>query len=122
MHAVSTLAWSGVCLRSSVLNPVHWPLLYRWERYRVIGARSSCLRRLYLFLPQLNRGADHKHTNEMGILDVMAEINTYYTPCTRHSFPLSPGRETREGVSVRPQSPRGTVFACHLTGGPIGPT
>ena len=21
----------GVCLGSSVLNPVHWPLLYRWE-------------------------------------------------------------------------------------------
>ena len=28
----------GVCLGSSVLNPVHWPLLYRWERFGVIGA------------------------------------------------------------------------------------
>ena len=28
----------GVCLGSSVLNPVHLPLLYRWKRFRVIGA------------------------------------------------------------------------------------
>ena len=28
----------GMCLGSSVLNPVRLPLLYRWERFRVIGA------------------------------------------------------------------------------------
>ena len=57
---------------------------------------------------------------QMGICNVMAEINTYYTPCTRHSFPLSPGRETHEGVPAWPQSPSGTVFVCHFTGGPLG--
>ena len=46
----------GVCLGSSVLNPVHWPLLYRWERYRVIGARSSCFRRLSHFSAPAKQG------------------------------------------------------------------
>ena len=45
-----------VYLGSSVLNPVHWPLLYRWERYRVIGARSSCLRRLSHFSAPAKQG------------------------------------------------------------------
>ena len=47
--------------------------------------------------------------------------NPYYTPCTRHSFPLSTVRETREGVPYRPQLPSGAVFSCCFTGGSIGP-
>ena len=45
--------------------------------------------------------------------------NPYYTLCTRHSFPPSPGRETREGVRGRPQLPSGAVFSCNLTGEPL---
>ena len=47
--------------------------------------------------------------------------NPYYTLCTRHSFLLSPVRETREGVPGRPQFPSGAVFSCNSTAGPIGP-
>ena len=48
-------------------------------------------------------------------------VNPYYTLCTRHSFLLSPVRETREGVPGRPQLPSGAVFSCNLTGVSIGP-
>ena len=47
--------------------------------------------------------------------------NPYYMLCTRHSFPLSPAKETREGVPGRPQLPSGAVFSCSFTGRPIGP-
>ena len=47
--------------------------------------------------------------------------NLYYTLCTQHSFPLSPVRETREGVPGRTQLPSGAVFSCYITGGSIGP-
>ena len=33
----------GVCLGSSVLNPVHWPLLYRWEgQGELVQSLESC--------------------------------------------------------------------------------
>ena len=41
--------------------------------------------------------------------------NPYYTLCTRHSFPPSPVRETRE-----PQFPSGAVFSCNLTVEQVG--
>ena len=56
LHQGSPHATRGVCLGSSVLNPVHWPLLYRWERFRVIGARCSCLRRLSHFSAPAKQG------------------------------------------------------------------
>ena len=37
--------------------------------------------------------------------------NPYYTLCTWHSFPPSPVRERREGLSGRPQWPSGAVFS-----------
>ena len=48
--------------------------------------------------------------------------NPYYTLCTliEHSFPPSPVGKTRVGVPGRPQLPSGAVFACHITGEPIG--
>ena len=38
--------------------------------------------------------------------------NSDHTLCTRHSFSLSPVRETREGVPGRQQLPSGAVFSC----------
>ena len=38
------------------------------------------------------------------------------------TLPQSPVKETRGGVSGRPQLPSGAVCACNLTGGSIGPT
>ena len=46
--------------------------------------------------------------------------NPYYRLCTRHSFPSSPVRGTREGVPGRPQLPSGAVFSCNFTGEPVG--
>ena len=48
--------------------------------------------------------------------------NPYYTLCTliEHSLPPSPVRETGEDVPGRPQLPSSAVFACNLTGEPIG--
>ena len=49
--------------------------------------------------------------------------DAYCTLCAQHTsaLPPSPVRETREGVSVRPQQPTGAVSACSFTGGKMGP-
>ena len=59
------------------------------------------------------------HKQIRSVNDIFMD-NPYYTLCTRHSFPRSPVRETREGIPDRPQLPSGAVFSCNLTGEPIG--
>ena len=49
----------GVCLGSSVLNPVHWPLLYMWEDQGEMVHAAAAFGGYLIFLPQLDRGAVH---------------------------------------------------------------
>ena len=69
------------------------------------------------FSAKAKKGAAHK--NKFIFTNIFMD-NPYYTLCTRHSFPPSPVRETREGFPGRRQLPSGAVFSCNLTGETIG--
>ena len=83
----------------------------------MIGARSSCLRRLPIVLPQQNRGAHQKsidcasaRSGEGGSTSSTSAL------CTQeeHHFPPSPSKETCCDVPVRPQLLSSAVFSCLL--------
>ena len=91
---------------------------------RVNWCSSSCLRRLWIFLPKLKRTLITQSTNCTSARSGGdSPTSSTYTLCTQteHSFRPSPDRETRSGVSVRPQSLSSAVFSCPFTGGSLGP-
>ena len=98
-------------------TPLHLPLLYRWERFRVIGARSRCLWRLPIFLPQPNGGADHKSMDCASARNGEGSSTSSTSAlCTQqeHPFPPSPSREMCCDVPVRPQLLSSDVFSYLL--------
>ena len=99
----------GVCLGSSVLNTVHWPLLYRWERYRVIGAVPSAVLKYTALITQSNDCASARSGEGSSTPSTSAL-------CTEqeHPFPPSASRETCCDVPVRPQLLSSAVFSCLL--------
>ena len=104
----------GGCLGSSVMNPSHWPLLYRWEGQGEL-VQLQFPSATFEFFPKLKRALITQSTKCPSARS--GEGSPTYsktTLCTQpeHSFPLSPNRETRCGVPVRPQSLSSAVFSC----------
>ena len=76
-------------------TPLHLPLFHRWESIRVIGARSSCLRRLPIFPLQQNLGADNKSIDCASARSGEGSSTSSTSAlCTQqeHPFPPSPSR------------------------------
>ena len=77
------------------------------------------------FSPKLKRALITQSTMDLNQecrgLNVFFMNNAYYTLCAQHitALPPSPGRETRQGVSVRPEQPSGTVWACSFIWQPL---
>ena len=99
----------GVCLGSSVLNPVHWPLLYRWEgQGELVQSLKAVLKYTALITQSIDcasaRSCEGSSTPSTSAL---------CTPPVRPS-PPSPSRETCCDVHVRPQLLSSAVFSCLL--------
>ena len=101
-------------LGSSAANLASSAFFLGWEREKGELVQQQLPSATSHFSAQADKGADHT-----SVYDFFMD-NPYYTLCTRHSFPQSPVRETREGVPGRPQLPSGAVFSCNLAGDPIG--
>ena len=94
----------GGSLGSSAANPSHLPSLYSWEGQGELVQSQAVLN--YAALITQTTNCDSARSGER------SPTSSTSTLCTQpeHSFPLSPSRETRCGVPVRPQTLSSSVF------------
>ena len=93
-----------MCLRSSILNPVHWPLLYRWEN------QGELVQSLELKYTALVTQSIDCASAKSGEGSSTPSTSLLCTPPVRTS-PPRPSREMCRGVPFRPQLLNRAVFS-----------